>query len=173
MAVSITHNLKRFAQLQLSLCRESEAVKELPAEMVDLFSGREEWEARERDCRGNLDFQHNSLFWSGRHQEPVINRWLIESAADASTSASPWPQGKKFAVCLTHDVDLVTYAAQKPRLRQGWELFCLLFGDTSRIITYAKSIAFLIGIKHLAGSWPRKGRPARLGGGLARDLLFL
>lgn len=157
MAMNISNKLRPFAEFQLSLCGDHEEVKELPAELVNLLIGLEEWEAKERDCRGNLDFQHNLLFWSGHYQEPVVNRWLLENAAEALTSASPWPRGKKFAVCLTHDVDLVTYSSWKPGLRRAGKLLRLLGGDKSGIMTKVKSLSSLWGLRNLANLLVRKG----------------
>lgn len=150
MARRISDNLKSFAQFQLSLCHEQRVVKDLPRELVDLLSVREEWEAQERDCRGNLDFQHNSLFWSGQYQEPVVNRWLQKIAGDAALSAPIWPQGKKFAVCLTHDVDLVSYTSMKPGLRRIAEIARLLGSDRTAIMTKVKSLSSLGGLMNLA-----------------------
>jgi peptidoglycan/xylan/chitin deacetylase (PgdA/CDA1 family) len=122
----------------------------MPGELVDILIGREEWEARERDCRGNLDFQHGSLFWLGRYNEPVINRWLCENCAGVASSAPLWPEGKKFAVCLTHDVDLVSYTSWKPSLRRAGKLIQLIGSDRSGIVTKVKSMSSLIGFRSLA-----------------------
>jgi peptidoglycan/xylan/chitin deacetylase (PgdA/CDA1 family) len=116
--MKLTANMRLFATFLMLLCPEPDLAAELPDELANALICREEWEAEERDCRGNLDFQHNSLFWSGRYQEPVINQWLMDKAGGAALTASPWPQGKKFAVCLTHDADVVSYASPIRRLRQ-------------------------------------------------------
>jgi peptidoglycan/xylan/chitin deacetylase (PgdA/CDA1 family) len=170
MTMSITDSLIRFAQLQLSLWGQFEGAKDLPIELVNLLVGRGEWETQERERRGNLDFQHNPLFWSGRYLEPVINQWLLENTADASLSASPWPQGKRFAVCLTHDVDLISYASWKPSIRRGIELVRLLFGDSNGIMPTAKSLASPAGVKHLVSLLASKAASATCTKGGRQDL---
>jgi peptidoglycan/xylan/chitin deacetylase (PgdA/CDA1 family) len=110
----LTPNQRRFLQQQLSLWGGLPVDFEMPAEYAAIILGLTEAGVGECDkSGGNYEYQHNPLFWSGRYLEPVINQWLQEQIGQlpqaGNTLLEPlWPQDKKFAVCLTHDVDHVT-----------------------------------------------------------------
>jgi hypothetical protein len=108
----LTDNQQRFLQEQIALWTGAPQDFELPPDLAELVLGLTETQLPGVDGHGRKDFQHNPLFWSGRVLEPVVNQWLAEKIS--RNSASPplpiWPEGKRFAVCLTHDVDFVTRA---------------------------------------------------------------
>jgi len=116
--VAFSSKQNRFILQQLRVWADYPLGAELPKELAEFILGMHEGDSPFYDCRGNKDFQHNPLFWSGRILEPVINQWIKEAGPGGPVStASPWPQGKKFAVCLTHDVDLVSSPAWEAQAR--------------------------------------------------------
>jgi len=112
--MSLSANQKRYLIQHLHLWCGLPLDIEIPFEYVSLILGLSENELPFFDRRGNKDFQHNPLFWAGHILEPVINRWLhkeINKCCKIKGNQKPlpvWPDGKTFAVCLTHDVDLIT-----------------------------------------------------------------
>jgi hypothetical protein len=83
---------------------------ELPAHLARLFLRLEENERPLRDRWGCWDYAYSENFHAGRLWEPEVDRWLAERRADLSEDApleSLWPAGRPFALCLTHDVDLI------------------------------------------------------------------
>ena len=119
--MSFTSNQNLFIRQQLRAWAQYPPGAELPEEFAELILGMNEVDCPFYDCRGNKDFQHNPLFWSGRVLEPVINQWVKEAPrldqGGQEALAPIWPQGKKFAVCLTHDVDLVSSPAWESQAR--------------------------------------------------------
>jgi peptidoglycan/xylan/chitin deacetylase (PgdA/CDA1 family) len=113
----MTINLEQFARWQFFL-KGSNKKPKIPLEIMDMLTVRWEWERPSKDSRGNHEFQHNPLFWEGRYLEPVVNLWLANQTNNLnSTDVIRWPNGKKFAVCLTHDVDAVTIPSLQMSLR--------------------------------------------------------
>lgn len=112
------NKLKKFIELQILLWQGSQEVHQIPEEFTDLILGIRECQSSGRDSRGNQDFQHNPLFWSGHYMEPQINQWLLRQRNGSKPRLPMWPAGKKFAVCLTHDVDTVAHGFSRQRLRQ-------------------------------------------------------
>ena len=112
-------NLNRYIYNQISLWAGIPLEIEVPKAYKELISGRSEANLDFYDCRGNKDFQHNPLFWSGQILEPIINQWLKEHInKNHMTDSTLWPEGKDFAVCLTHDVDFAGNSILSGRVRQ-------------------------------------------------------
>jgi hypothetical protein len=69
----------------------------------------EEYERPTRDPWGCWDYEYSESHRVGLLREPTIDRWLAGRRRALAGEATPlWPPGKSFAVCLTHDVDLVS-----------------------------------------------------------------
>jgi hypothetical protein len=86
-------------------------VPELPEPLARRLLRLEEQESAHRDQWGNWEFAFCESFREGRLWEPDVDRWVAERRRElaASTALEPlWPDGRPFAVCLTHDVDLVS-----------------------------------------------------------------
>jgi hypothetical protein len=109
--MKLTDNQQRFLQEQITLWTGAPQDFKLPHDLAELILGVTETQTAEVNGQGLKDFQHNPLFWSGRLLEPVVNQWLAEkiSRDSASPPVPLWPEGKRFAVCLTHDVDFVSH----------------------------------------------------------------
>jgi hypothetical protein len=71
----------------------------------------EEYEIEHRDRWGRWEFAFSENFRAGRLWVPEVDHWVAERRAELApvTALEPlWPDGRRFAVCLTHDVDLVS-----------------------------------------------------------------
>ena len=90
----------------------------LPASIERRFLRIEEYEQAKRDPWGCWDHSFSENFREGLLEVPEVDLWLVEQRRrlGAEATLEPlWPDGKRFAVCLTHDVDLL---ARKATLRQ-------------------------------------------------------
>lgn len=147
----LSDNQKEFIKFQCKLWTASKHDIDLPIEYASIILGLSEANMPFTDCRGNKDFQHNPLFWSGHILEPVINTWLTEQVKQKKIintdlgSYPLWPDNKKFAVCLTHDVDLInSYSWRAPawRLKRRYGSLKGKFWDKSCLIDLGK-LAYL------------------------------
>lgn len=90
-------------------------VPRLPEPLARRFLREEEYERSHRDQWGCWEFGYSESFRDGTLLSPEIDRWAARERrrlADAGVSLEPlWPDGKAFAFCLTHDVDLVSTAS--------------------------------------------------------------
>jgi hypothetical protein len=75
----------------------------------------------QRDRLDRVPVAANPLVAAGREREPVVSRFAAQLRAAALRAAgrravrllAPWPEGRRWAVALTHDLDVVT----------GWPAF--------------------------------------------------
>jgi hypothetical protein len=92
-------------------------VPSLPETLARLLLRLEEHESSRRDQWGCWDYEFSENFRAGRLRIPELDRWLADRRAELSTTVALeplWPRQHPFAVCLTHDVDLVS-ASSTPR----------------------------------------------------------
>jgi peptidoglycan/xylan/chitin deacetylase (PgdA/CDA1 family) len=87
-----------------------------------LLSRREETESSWRDQWGNFTPAMSVLKELGLLQTPVVNYWIQAIANYIEQQLGirrlpAWKNGMRFAVCLTHDVDLVTLDSVKEKFR--------------------------------------------------------
>ncbi|MGH2995405.1 MAG: hypothetical protein ACRDM9_03720 [Gaiellaceae bacterium] len=83
----------------------------LPERLARLLMRVEEYENAHRDRWGRWEFGFSENFHAGCLWVPEVDRWVAERRAELApaTALEPlWPGGRRFAVCLTHDVDLVS-----------------------------------------------------------------
>lgn len=81
-------------------------VPPMPDALAHRLLRTEEYEQPHRDQWGNWEFAFCRAYREGRLWEPDVDRWLLEH-----TDGTPrWPDGRPFAICLSHDVDLVSDA---------------------------------------------------------------
>jgi len=86
-------------------------VPNLPAQLERRFLRIEEYERSTRDAWGCWDHSFSENFGDGRLAVPEVDRWLVKRRRELSarTKLAPlWPNGKRFAACLTHDVDILS-----------------------------------------------------------------
>jgi hypothetical protein len=97
---------------------------QLPEGLARLFLRLEEYETDRRDRWGRWDFDQSENFRAGRHRDPEVDRWVAARRAELveATPREPlWPDGRRFAVCLTHDVDLVSErSTPRQAARHAW-----------------------------------------------------
>ncbi len=82
--------------------------------IFDLLARREEYQTEVRHNQHNWELGFAPLARRDQAMMPVIEQLLLTARSHGfvrrATAGSLWPQGKPFAVCLTHDVDqLQTY----------------------------------------------------------------
>jgi hypothetical protein len=96
----------------LGLQRSSDAdVPRLPARLERRFLRLEEYERPNRDAWDCWDHTFSENFQDGLLAVAEVDRWLRDRRAELRDSAALeplWPRGKRFAVCLTHDVDVIS-----------------------------------------------------------------
>ncbi len=96
----------------------------LPDDLARRFLRLEEYETDRRDRWGRWDFDQSESFHAGRHREPDLDRWVAAQRAELAetTQLEPlWPDGRRFAVCLTHDVDLISErSTPRQAARHAW-----------------------------------------------------
>jgi len=95
-------------------------------EIWEMFTRKEEYNCRKKDKHSRFSYhfsKYKNVF------EPIVSKYIIENGFDFS-----WPNGKKFAVCLTHDVD---------NIMKSWKYRLI---STARMI---KSLRFRDSIKRL------------------------
>jgi hypothetical protein len=89
----------------------------LPARLERRFLRLEEYERPERDSWGCWDHTYSENFHDGSLGIPEVDLWLVrqrEELGRRQTLDPLWPAGKSFAVCLTHDIDVLA-ARSTPR----------------------------------------------------------
>lgn len=86
------------------------AVPQMPETMARLLLRTEEFETAERDQWGCWEYGRAENFRRGHLWEPEVDEWLKDarSAVNRTPSAPLWPKERRFVVCLSHDVDMVT-----------------------------------------------------------------
>jgi hypothetical protein len=83
----------------------------LPDALARALLRLEEHDRADRDAWGRWDFHLSQQFEGAQIWEAPIDRWVADRRAELSTRTplEPlWPEARRFAVCLTHDVDLVS-----------------------------------------------------------------
>lgn len=94
-----------------------EAIAEVPAlpdHLARLLLRSEEYERTAPPERGIWEFGLSENFRTGRLWEAEVDRWVAEqrrSFAESIDLEPLWPDGRKFVVCFTHDVDRVSHEA--------------------------------------------------------------
>ena len=86
-----------------------------PHALLDLVRRSEESSAA-RDNIDNFEAQHCARRWDAALYRPVVDEFLITRFLEWRDGIS-WPEGKRFAACLTHDVDSVQLDSRFELLR--------------------------------------------------------
>ncbi len=90
------------------------AVPPLPPELARRLLRVEEYERDHRDQWDCWEYAFCESYREGRLLEPDVDLWVAERRRELAASvplAPLWPDGRPFAVCVTHDVDLVSDAS--------------------------------------------------------------
>ncbi len=100
-------------------------------ERLAIFTAKQEVEISHRDDFGRFPrylSYHSDVF------KPVLSKWLFENGFRPA-----YPNGKKFAVCLSHDVDLL-YNRNDKKQNLLYGLYFLLKGRATKSSYYFKSL---------------------------------
>lgn len=92
--------------------------------ITDLAGAAVEQGSAAEDRHGRVPSSENPLVRAGREREPVVQHWAAALAAAVQQAAgrrpvrflAPWPEGRRWAAAITHDLDIVS----------GWPLFTAL-----------------------------------------------
>ncbi len=99
------------------LLQDTDKATALPEFLLETIfralSREQEMQDPRRDEFGNWQAAFDETYADGRYQRPWLDALIFETAGvDPATLPPRWPGGKRWALCLTHDVDSVTqYAA--------------------------------------------------------------
>lgn len=107
-------HLEQTVRVWIGAADSSVELPELPGRLARLLLRLEEYERPERDRWGIWDFASSENFHAGRLWEPEVDAWVaaVRAELERTTPLEPlWPGGSRFAVCLTHDVDLLSAQA--------------------------------------------------------------
>lgn len=94
----------------------------LPERLARLLLRVEEYERLHRDQWGCWEHAFSENFRTGRLWVPELDLWLRErerELADATPAVPRWPEERRFAVCLTHDVDMVSRQQSPAQVVRG------------------------------------------------------
>jgi hypothetical protein len=86
------------------------AVEELPDNLARLLLRLEEREHSHRDQWGNWEYGFSENFRRGHLWVPEVDLWVSAERrrlGGYGRLEPPWPENASFALCLTHDVDMV------------------------------------------------------------------
>ena len=89
----------------------------LGIDLKKLLQGRYEAERFPKDFTRESsvpDFAFNVLNQTGLLHRPIVDEWRIQQGMEKPK----WPDGRSFAVCLTHDVDKVSSHSIVPAFRR-------------------------------------------------------
>ncbi len=109
----------------------------------------EQW-SKERDRLGRVPSSANALVQEGREGDPVLSRYAARFRGAAARAAgerpfrsiAPWPDGKRWAAALTHDLDVVSLWPVFTGLRTVELLGKGEFGQVARTLSAALGSAF-------------------------------
>jgi len=91
--------------------------REMRVDLLKLLQGGYEAEILDGDpeLEGKVpDFAYNILYRNGLLYEPLVDQERI----DRGGKRAKWPLAKRFAVCLTHDVDTVVHSSLRQESRR-------------------------------------------------------
>ena len=93
-------------------------VPALPGPLARLLLRIEEYGPTRRDQWGRWEFSYSENFHRGRLWVPEVDEWVNDRRRELArrVDLEPlWPNGHKFAVCLTHDVDMLSRQVSLPQ----------------------------------------------------------
>ena len=104
-------HVDRFVRTVLGVAYNSTVdLPAMPPHLIRRLLRTEELERDVRDQWGCWEFGHSESFRQGKLWEPEVDALLTEvrGRMGPSECVPLWPDGRAFAVCPTHDVDMVT-----------------------------------------------------------------
>jgi hypothetical protein len=111
----------------------NQSIPQLPDDLARRLLRIEEHEHAHRDQWGNWEFGLCAAFRAGRLWEPDIDRWLLDTRRELGGAAGPlWPDGRPFAICVSHDVDLIAETVTPRQALRSMRLSLLGAGASRR-----------------------------------------
>jgi len=110
----------------------SSDVPALPETLARRLLRLEELEQPHRDQWGNWEFGFCEAYRAGKLWEPEVDAWLVQQRREIGVG-SPWPGGRPFAICLSHDVDLIAEAVTPKQALRSMRLSLLDGSGTVRL----------------------------------------
>ena len=83
----------------------------LPIQLAHRLLRVEEYECQHRDQWGCWEYGFSESFWRGALWVPEVDSWVEQQRQEVASDLDlepRWPEERAFAVCLTHDVDMVS-----------------------------------------------------------------
>jgi hypothetical protein len=116
---AVQEHLKQSVRTWLGLPAQSDAeVPSLPDHLADLLLRIEEYGPPygpvRQDEFGGWEFSYSTNFHRGRLWIPEVDEWVANCRRELASRVELeplWPNGHRFAVCLTHDVDMISRQA--------------------------------------------------------------
>jgi hypothetical protein len=124
---ALAEHLRREVRLWLGVAAEVEEVPVLPDRLARRLLRVEEHEQPHRDQWGCYEHSFSESYLSGRLWTPEIDLWAAERRRELARDhvLEPlWPSGLRFAVCSTHDVDMVSRSMTPAQLLRSIRSAC-------------------------------------------------
>jgi hypothetical protein len=118
--------IEKQVKLWLGVAQNTQvAIPEMPEYLKQLFLRCEENQVKSRDFWGNWEHSYSQNYIEGKLWIPEVDVWLknVRDNIDSNLLTPLWPNNKKFAVCLSHDVDFIS---EKQNFKQILRRFSLL-----------------------------------------------
>ena len=112
-----------------------------PSSIVHLLQRTEEL-APARDSIGNFEAQHSARRWDASLYRPVADE-ALHAAFPQWRDGISWPEGKRFAACLSHDVDSVQLDSRYELART----VALMSRNASGLARKLKPLGSLVGLR--------------------------
>lgn len=94
---------------------------ELAREIYYHLSRQEEIESKIRDQWGNWDWQYSRANREGALYRPWLDERIAERFPGIRQQPDRWPDGKPFALCITHDVDWISSIRMSKKELRQWK----------------------------------------------------
>jgi hypothetical protein len=121
---AVSEHLEDTVRSWLGLPRSSELeVPRLPDELARMLLRVEELERPHRDRFGCFEYSFSERYRAGRLWEPELDRWAAEERGKLAGRAELeplWPDGKRFVITFSHDVDMVSTASSPAQALRGF-----------------------------------------------------
>jgi peptidoglycan/xylan/chitin deacetylase (PgdA/CDA1 family) len=122
-AAAVSEHLADTVRSWLGLPRSAETeVPRLPDELARVLLRVEELEQGHRDRYGCFEYSFSERYRAGALWEPGLDHWAAQERGKLAgrVELEPlWPDGKRFVVSLTHDVDMVSTASTPGQALRG------------------------------------------------------
>ena len=152
--MSVADYLEDTVRVWLGLPRGAADAPSMPDDLARLFLRLEEYETDARDRWGCFDFAAADNARRGALGVAEVDRWLLASTNELRRTVHlepRWPDGRPFAICLTHDVDVVsTRSTPAQVVRDARAAFGPDGGSKLAVRAFRPPVRFVRGLRRLA-----------------------